>query len=117
MKNSIKVNEGDKIQYNEHGNVSRVEQTQVLSEIKGNFTQTFHYRIEKEAGLSVNEETEESFPVYSKIEIQYEKEMKEDTLHFAHEHYYKEQISKEHGINLEHIIPISKEEYERGNGQ
>lgn len=112
LRKMLAIQENDKVELNEFGNVSKVERTETFSDDPSNFSKTFHYRIEKEAGLSVDEETGEMFPVYSKIEIKYENEMKEDTLQFAHEIYYKNEISKENEIDLKHITPISKEQYE-----
>lgn len=108
----IKINEETKVEYNEFGNVSRVENTQVLSEKQGELQAVFYYRIEKEAGLSRNDENGETYPVYCHIKINYENEMSDDTKEFAHKLYYPEQMAQEHEIDIEHITPISKEEYE-----
>ena len=101
------------VELNEFGNVSKVEMTHILSETQGTLEQTFYYRIEKEAGLSTDDETGEQFPVYCHIKIHHENEMSEDTLDYAHKIHYPLQLSAEHGMDVAHITPISKEEYEQ----
>ena len=111
-KNTLRVTKDTTVEVNEFGNVSKIKTEEVLAEKQGELEKVFHYRIEKEAGLSTDDETGEYFPIYCHIHIKYENEKKEDTIHFAHAVYYPKQISEEHGIDLAHITPISKETYE-----
>ena len=110
-KRQINVPADAKITLNELGNVSKVEMEKVLSSVQGQLKHTFHYRIEKEANVSTNDETGESFPVYCKVQIEYENPMSEETLNYAHMHYAT-QVSKENNIPFEYITPISEEQYE-----
>lgn len=112
-KNTIQVNDNATIELNEEGNVTKITETKQLSDIVGTFSHTFYYRIEKEAGLSTDDTTGEQFPVYCQKYIEYENEMTEDTLHYAHHVHYRNQISTENDINIEYITPITKEAYEK----
>lgn len=111
-KNALKIEDHTTVELNEFGNVAKIETTKTFAEKQGTLEKTFHYRIEKEAGLSTDEQTGEHLPVYCQIQIHYENEMSEDTLEFAHTVYYVLQISDEHGIDVAHITPISQEVYE-----
>ena len=111
-KRQLNVTDEANITLNEHGNACRVEMTNELSDVHGELSATFHYRIEKEAGLSTDDQTGEQSPIYCRTIIQYENPMDEETLAYAHMHYAV-QLSDEQNIPFEYITPISAEEYQK----
>lgn len=111
---NVPVREKITKEYNQYGNVSKLQIEKSFAEKQGEREHTFYYRIEKEAGLSVDEKTKEMFPVYCQVKIIYEHELSAETLHDAHHYTYVLKLSEEHDIDVEYITPITKETYENG---
>lgn len=71
----------------------------------------FCYRVEKEAGLGINNETQEPCAIYAEAKLPNDRELTPDEYQAVHKDTIGVIVTY-FGVDAKHITPISQEEYD-----
>lgn len=74
-------------------------------------TYRFCYEIAPESGWGFDTETGDPAPVY--IQMKLDGSVTEEKYHEFHENQFKNSIAEQYGIPVEHLKPITPEEYDK----